>query len=99
VGLAGIAAFVIGAGLVIVLRSAMRAPSVELYTPGPTLSLLVELTYRIVVNPPAFEYVVPALIWLASFATWARAVSPDKASAASAKARHLRGKTRRRRGP
>jgi hypothetical protein len=70
-GLAGVVVFVVASGMILVLRTGSRVPGLDLWKPEPTLGLLIELSYRVFVNPPAWEYVVPAVIWLASYSIWA----------------------------
>jgi hypothetical protein len=66
---AGACAYAILSFSVTVARAAIRAPSLDLQVPGP-VALVIELVYRVLVNPPGFEYVVPAFIWFACTAFW-----------------------------
>jgi hypothetical protein len=63
VGLAGVVAFVLVSFAVTVGRMAMREAMPPGQAPG-ALGTAVELAYRVLVNAPAFEYVVPGFIWL-----------------------------------
>jgi hypothetical protein len=66
---AGACAYAVLSLSVTVARAAIRAPSLDLQVPGPA-ALAIELVYRVLVNPPGFEYVVPAFIWFACTAIW-----------------------------
>jgi hypothetical protein len=68
-GLVAIAAYVVFALAVTVARIALREPSLGLSAPAP-VSIALELAYRVLVNPPGFEYVVPAFLWLLCAARW-----------------------------
>jgi hypothetical protein len=63
---------------------------------GSAPSLPVELAYRVLVNPPAFEYVVPAFVWLVAQALGTRTLRSRSGSGNqySSNARKV-GRTRR----
>jgi hypothetical protein len=64
-GLLAVAAFVVLAVALTVSRMSILQ-HVPTARDAGALGLAVEFAYRILVNPPAFEYVVPAFIWLAA---------------------------------
>jgi len=74
-GLAGVAAYGVASLAVTIARTTLLEPGLG-FRPPAVVATLVELTYRTLVNPPAFEYVVPAFIWLASSA--ASAATPAR---------------------
>jgi hypothetical protein len=75
VALAGVAAWLALGWILVVQRTALRIGS-SLFHPGPALAAAVEVAYRVVVNPPGFEYAVPAMIWLACGAAWPGEAGP-----------------------
>jgi hypothetical protein len=62
-GLAAAAAWGLVSVAISVARVSLRTPSLDFPAPA-ALVTAVELAYRTLVNPPAFEYVVPAFLWL-----------------------------------
>jgi hypothetical protein len=70
VGGTAVLLFVVLSRVVAILRHLPLAPGLGLYQPGKVETTAVELAYRVLVNPPGFEYLVPAFIWLVSFSTW-----------------------------
>jgi hypothetical protein len=86
-GFAGVLALVLLSVAVTVVRMSIRGAELAGRPPGGWATA-VELAYRVLVNAPAFEYVVPGFIWLAT-----RALGMPEGSAANPK----RGKQRQRR--
>jgi hypothetical protein len=61
-----------------VLRHIALVPDLDLFQTGRGAGLLIEFAYRTLLNPPGFEYVVPAFIWLFAFLLAAEPVAmPD----------------------
>lgn len=87
VGFTGVLLFCILSRLVSVLRHMALIPDLRPFPEGSAASGVVDLIYLALVNPPGFEYVGPAFIWLVSFVVplssppWRWATEPTPASA------------------